>query len=90
MYGKTWKPCISLIVSPIEALFLSSSPAFDGLHNDIKIFIVRHLYRKLLTKNGPQGEREPSIHTCVIYYKDILMCDHIGNLLQRMHNLSIQ
>ena len=35
----------------IEVLFLSSFLAFDRLHDDIKNFIVRRLYQKLITKN---------------------------------------
>ena len=61
MYGKILKPCISLTVHPIKALLLSSSLAFDGLHEHIKILALGHCYQRLLTKNGLQGEREPTI-----------------------------
>ena len=38
MYGKTYNFHSSLALAPAEALLVSSSPAFDGLHDDIKIF----------------------------------------------------
>ena len=44
------KHLISFTVAPTEALFIASPPAFDGLHDDIKLFVVRHLYQKLLKK----------------------------------------
>ena len=44
-----------------EALLFPSCVAFDGLHNDIKIFIVGLSHRKLLRENRPPGEREPTI-----------------------------
>ena len=50
MYGKYLKRYISFIVAPNEALFLASPLAFDGLDDDIKIFVVRRLYQKLLKK----------------------------------------
>ena len=36
MYGEYLKHLIFFIVVPIEALFIASPLAFDGLHNDIK------------------------------------------------------
>ena len=44
------KCLISFMVAPTEALFIASPPAFDGLHDDIKLFVVRRLYPKLLKK----------------------------------------
>ena len=38
MYGKTYNLHSSRALAPAEALFVSSSPAFDGLHDDIKIY----------------------------------------------------
>ncbi len=38
MYGKTYKLHNSPALAPAEALLVSSSPAFDGLHDDIKNF----------------------------------------------------
>ena len=61
MYGKTYKPHNSPALAPAEALLVSSSPAFDGLHDDIKFFILACFYRKLLKKRPPHGEREPTI-----------------------------
>ena len=61
MYGKTYNLHSSPALSPAEALLVSSSPAFDGLHNDIKIFTLACFYRKLLKKRRPHGEREPTI-----------------------------
>ena len=61
MYGKTYKLHNSPALAPAEALLVSSSPAFDGLHDDIKIFILACLYRKLLKKRRPHGEHEPTI-----------------------------
>ena len=61
MYGKTYKLHNSPALAPAEALLVSSSPAFDGLHDDIKFFILVCFYRKLLKKRRPHGEREPTI-----------------------------
>ena len=61
MHGKTYKLHNSPALAPAEALLVSSSPAFDGLHDDIKIFILACFYRKLLKKRQPHGEREPTI-----------------------------
>ena len=47
MYGEYLKPLISFIVVPTEALFIASPPAFDGLHDDTKLFVVSY---KLLKK----------------------------------------
>ena len=61
MYGKTYKFHNSPALAPAEALLVSSSPAFDELHDDIKKFILACFYRKLLKKRRPHGEREPTI-----------------------------
>ena len=61
MYGKTYKLHNSPALAPAEALLVSSSPAFDGLHDDINFFILACFYRKLLKKRRPHGEREPTI-----------------------------
>ena len=61
MYGKTYKLHNSPALAPAEALLVSSSPEFDGLHDDIKFFILACFYRKLLKKRRPHGEREPTI-----------------------------
>ena len=61
MYGKTYNLHSSRALAPAEALFVSSSPVFDGLHDDIKFFILACFYRKLLKKRQPHGEREPTI-----------------------------
>ena len=50
MYGKTKKLHNSPGLAPDEALLASSSLAFDGLHNDIKIFNIACSYWKLLKK----------------------------------------
>ena len=50
MYGENLKYLISFIVARTVALFIASPPAFDGLHDDIKLFVVRWLYWKLLKK----------------------------------------
>ena len=61
MFGEYLKRLISFIVAPTEGLFIASPPAFDGLHDDIKLFVVRCLYQKLLKKLQYQSEREPTI-----------------------------
>ena len=61
MYGKTYKLHNSPVLAPAEALLVSSSPAFDGLHDDIKKFILACFNRKLLKKRRPHGEREPTL-----------------------------
>ena len=61
MYGKTYKPHNSPGLAPAEALLVSLSPAFDGLHNNIKIFNVACSHWKLLRKQRPHGERERTI-----------------------------
>ena len=38
MYGKTYNLHSSPALAPAEALLVSSSPAFDGLHDDIIFF----------------------------------------------------
>ena len=50
MYGEYLKFFTSFTVAPTEALFIASPLSFDGLHDDIKIFVVRRLYWKLLKK----------------------------------------
>ena len=65
MYCKTLNLHISLVVTPIEALFLSLSLEFTGLYDGIKIFLVWRSYQKLLKKNGLPSEREPTI-VCVL------------------------
>ena len=50
MYGKTYKMHNSPGLAPAEALLVSSSLAFDGVHNNMKIFNVVYSYRKLLRK----------------------------------------
>ena len=59
MYGKTYKLHNSAPLAPAEVLLVSSSPAFDGLHDDI--FILAYFYRKLLKKRRSHGEHEPTI-----------------------------
>ena len=61
MYGKTYKLHNSPALAPAEALLVSSSPAFDGLHDDINFFILACFYRKLLKKRRLHGERESTI-----------------------------
>ena len=61
MYGEFLKWHISQLVAPIEALFVASPPAFGGLHNDIKFFVVRRSYRKLLKKKQLHSQRVPTI-----------------------------
>ena len=43
MYGEYLKCLISFILAPTEALFIASPLAFDGLHDDIKLFVVREI-----------------------------------------------
>ena len=71
MYGKTYNLCSSRALAPAEALIVSSSPAFDRLHDDIKIFVLACFYRKLLKKRRPHGEREPTIAGYNTQYFDI-------------------
>ena len=66
MYGKTYKLYNFPALAPAEALLVSSSPAFDGLRDDTKIFILACFYRKLLKKRRPHGEREPTIVVVII------------------------
>ena len=60
MYGKTHNLYSSPALAPTEALLVLSSPAYDGLHDDIKN-ILACFYWKLLKKRQPQSEREPII-----------------------------
>ena len=46
---------------PAEALLVSSSLAFYGLHDSIKNFILACFYRKLLKKRRLHSERKPTI-----------------------------
>ena len=71
MYGKSSQRCISLVVAPTEALFLQSSVAFDGLHDDINFFILSCLYRKLFKKQRPHSQRERTIVQigCIFCYE---------------------
>ena len=55
MYCKTLNLHIFPIVTPVEAVFLSLSPEFAGLHNGIKIFLPWFSY------HGLQSEHEPTI-----------------------------
>ena len=92
MYGKTYKLHNSPALAPAEALLVSSSAAFDGLHDDINFFILACFYRKLLKKRRPHGEREPTIVLCsqtAILFTVFITCGtsthaadqvHIGNL----------
>ena len=61
MYGKIYKFHNSPALVPAEAPLVSLSPAFDGLHDDIKVFILACFYWKLLKKRRLHGEREPTI-----------------------------
>ena len=67
--GKLKKLHNSRALAPIEALLVSSSPAFYGLHDSIKLFILACFYRKLLKKRRPHSEREPTI---VVYTGAVL------------------
>ena len=93
MYGKTYNLHSSRALAPAEALFVSSSPAFDGLHNDIKFFILACFYRKLLKKRRPHGEREPTIAYGICQdvvkmssrcYQDVNTCPLYYNLLNHV------
>ena len=48
MYGEYLKRLISFIVAPTEVLFIASPLAFEGLHDDIKLFVVRRLYLEVI------------------------------------------
>ena len=61
MYGKTYNLHNSPALAPAEALLVSSSPAFDELHHDIKIFTLACFYWKLLKNRRLHGECEPTI-----------------------------
>ena len=61
MYGKTYNLHSSPALAPAEALLVSLSLVFDGLHDDINFFILACFYQKLLKKRRPHGEREPTI-----------------------------
>ena len=50
MYGEYLKHLISLIVAPTEVLFIASPPAFDRLHDDIKLFAVKMLVPEVIKK----------------------------------------
>ena len=67
MYEKTYKLHNSPGLAPAEALLVSLSPAFDGIHDDIKNFILACFYRKLLKKRRPHGERELTIAYCKMF-----------------------
>ena len=59
--GKLTSSITPPALAPAEAFLVSSSPAFDGLHDDIKFFILARFYRKLLKKRRLHSEREPTI-----------------------------
>ena len=61
MYGKIYNLHSSPALAPAEALLVSSSPAFDGLHDDIIFFTLACFYWKLLKKRRSHGECEPII-----------------------------
>ena len=61
MYGKVYKLHNYPGLAPAEVLLISSSLAFDGLHDDTKNFILVRFYWKLLKKRRPHGEHKPTI-----------------------------
>ena len=61
MYGKTYNLHNSPALAPAAVLLVSLSPAFDGLHDDIKIFILACFYRRLLKKRQPHSEHKQTI-----------------------------
>ena len=65
-YGKFLSDIILLVSRQIEALIVLMVLAFKGLHTDIKFVVTWHIQLELLKKNGPQGEREPTIGIDVI------------------------
>ena len=72
MYGKTCKLHNSPALAPAKAFLASSSLPFDGLHDNIKIFILARFYRKLLKKRRLHSEREPTI---IIIYPSFDLLD---------------
>ena len=65
-YCKTLNLHISLIVTSIEALFLSLSLEFTELHDGIKIFLLWRSYQKLLKKYGLPSECKLTIVATVL------------------------
>ena len=64
MYRKIFEHSISVLCSGSywsTLCFMFFSLIFDGLHNDIQIFLLRCLYCKLLKKFWLQSEHEPTI-----------------------------
>ena len=55
------KHLIFQMVAPIKVLFIPLLLEFDGLHNDIKMFVVQRLYWKVIKKLQPQTQRECTI-----------------------------
>ena len=61
MHGKFLKCLISQREPPTKAPFIPSPLAFDGLRDDIKIFVERQLYQKLFKKLQPQTQHKHTI-----------------------------
>ena len=75
MYVKIVNAWIFLALGLIETLLFQTFPAFEGLHGNIKIFVIRCLQRKLFKENERQGEHK---HTIVDLFKQSL---HIFSML---------
>ena len=61
--GKFLGGHISLVYSWIEALFILTIQAFEGLHDDIQFVVKRCTQHKLLKGSG---EREQSIVSLIV------------------------
>ena len=77
MYGKLLDGHISLVYSWIEALFILTIPAFEGLHNDIFV-VTRCIQHKLFKENKSSGERKQtsyiwSIEFAVNFYNNNML-----------------
>ena len=42
----------SQVLALAEALLVSTSPAFDGLNDDVKFYILAYFYQKLLKEKA--------------------------------------
>ena len=54
---------ITQLVAPIDMLFIPSPLEFDGVHDDVKNFVVQQLYRKLFKKLAQQTQCKFTIAT---------------------------
>ena len=79
MYGKTYKLHNSPGLVPAEALFVQSPPAFDGFHNDIKIFSLA--CSEVIEEIGTAQQTRMQYSLLQVLFKIVRFCRQLhGNL----------